>query len=75
MTKTLMEKRQKWIKNIGAVFDDERNLGKVPRARDEGSSIFKPEFCSYSVKERGPGTAAGFLRIMICLQIHPPDCG
>lgn len=53
MTKTLMEKRQKWIKNIGAVFDDERNLGKVPRAKDEGSSIFKPEvMAEFIQKER-----------------------
>jgi len=43
LTKMLMERREKWIKNIGLVFDDERSLGKVPRSKDEGSSIFKPE--------------------------------
>ncbi|KAK6612151.1 transcriptional regulator [Botrytis cinerea] len=55
MTKSLMEKRQKWIKNIGAVFDDERNLGKVPRAKDEGSSIFKPEIMSEFVRREKDG--------------------
>ncbi|TGO86876.1 hypothetical protein BPOR_0270g00100 [Botrytis porri] len=55
MTKSLMEKRQKWIKNIGAVFDDERNLGKVPRAKDEGSSIFKPEIMSEFIRREKDG--------------------
>ncbi|QSZ29516.1 hypothetical protein DSL72_004030 [Monilinia vaccinii-corymbosi] len=55
MTKTLMEKRQKWIKNIGAVFDDERNLGKVPRAKDEGSSIFKPEIMAEFIRREKDG--------------------
>lgn len=40
MTKTLMERRRRWIDNIGTVFDDE-NLGKVPRVADPGSSIFQ----------------------------------
>ncbi|KAJ9148745.1 Chromatin-remodeling complexes subunit NGG1 [Coniochaeta hoffmannii] len=40
LTKTLMERRRRWIENIGTVFDGE-NLGKVPRVEDEGSSIFK----------------------------------
>lgn len=40
LTKTLMERRRRWIENIGTVFDGE-NLGKVPRAEDEGSSIFR----------------------------------
>lgn len=40
-TKTLMERRKRWIDTIGSVFDDE-NLGKVPRVQDPESSIFKP---------------------------------
>jgi transcriptional adapter 3 len=40
LTKTLMERRRRWIENIGTVFDGE-NLGKVPRVEDEGSSIFR----------------------------------
>ncbi|CAD6445402.1 fa5a655b-4157-474b-b337-683f9a6406ac [Sclerotinia trifoliorum] len=55
VTKTLMEKRQKWIKNIGAVFDDERNLGKVPRSKDEGSSIFKPEIMAEFIQKEKDG--------------------
>ncbi|KAJ4397298.1 Transcriptional regulator [Gnomoniopsis smithogilvyi] len=39
MTKTLMERRRRWIENIGTVFDGE-NLNKVPRASDPDSSIF-----------------------------------
>ncbi|KOS18993.1 Chromatin-remodeling complexes subunit NGG1 [Escovopsis weberi] len=42
LTKTLMERRRRWIDTIGSVFDDE-NLNKVPRAEDPDSSIFKPE--------------------------------
>ncbi|KAK2617047.1 Transcriptional regulator [Conoideocrella luteorostrata] len=38
-TKTLMERRKRWIDTIGSVFDDE-NLNKVPRQSDPGSSIF-----------------------------------
>ena len=40
-TKTLMERRKRWIDTIGSVFDGE-NLGKVPRQEDPDSSIFKP---------------------------------
>jgi transcriptional adapter 3 len=40
LTKTLMERRRRWIDNIGTVFDGE-NLGKVPRVEDDGSSIFR----------------------------------
>ncbi len=40
MTKTLMERRRRWIDNIGTVFDDE-NLGKVPRVAASDSSIFR----------------------------------
>ena len=41
LTKTLMERRRRWIENIGTVFDDE-GLSRVPRVADEGSSIFQP---------------------------------
>jgi len=41
LTKTLMERRRRWIDSIGTVFDDE-SVTRVPRATDEGSSIFKP---------------------------------
>ncbi|KAI0126351.1 histone acetyltransferase subunit 3 [Xylariales sp. AK1849] len=41
VTKTLMERRRRWIDNIGTVFDDE-NLGKVPRSSNPDSTIFKP---------------------------------
>jgi transcriptional adapter 3 len=41
VTKTLMERRMKWIDSIGTVFEDERSIMAVPRAADEGSSIFK----------------------------------
>ncbi|TVY34208.1 Chromatin-remodeling complexes subunit [Lachnellula subtilissima] len=43
MTKTVMERRKKWIEGIGLVFDDERSTVKVPRSSNPGSSIFKPE--------------------------------
>lgn len=41
LTKTLMERRRRWIDTIGSVFDDE-SLSKVPRVENPGSSIFKP---------------------------------
>lgn len=41
LTKTLMERRKRWIDTIGSVFDDE-SLRKVPRMEDPESSIFKP---------------------------------
>jgi transcriptional adapter 3 len=50
MTRTLMERRRRWIDNIGTVFDGE-NLVKVPRVADEGSSIFKPEEMSGLIKK------------------------
>ncbi|KAI0810187.1 histone acetyltransferases subunit 3-domain-containing protein [Xylaria sp. FL0064] len=50
VTKTLMERRRRWIDNIGTVFDDE-NLGKVPRASDPDSTIFKPEVMSDLMKK------------------------
>ncbi|EQB44543.1 Chromatin-remodeling complexes subunit NGG1 [Colletotrichum gloeosporioides] len=40
MTKTLMERRKRWIDTIGSVFDDEK-LGKVPRSSEPDSSIFR----------------------------------
>ncbi|KAF4471017.1 hypothetical protein FALBO_2067 [Fusarium albosuccineum] len=40
LTKTLMERRKRWIDTIGSVFDDE-SLRKVPRFTDADSSIFK----------------------------------
>jgi transcriptional adapter 3 len=43
MTKTVMERRAKWISVVGPVFENEKTLNKVPRIKDEGSSIFKPE--------------------------------
>jgi transcriptional adapter 3 len=53
MTKTLMERRKKWIDNIGPVFGNEKSLGMVPRVSDEGSSIFKPEdIAEYNRRER-----------------------
>ncbi|OBT39882.1 hypothetical protein VE00_09038 [Pseudogymnoascus sp. WSF 3629] len=50
-TKTLMERRKKWIENIGPVF--EGDTGRVPRAADEGSSIFTDEaMAEYMKSER-----------------------
>ncbi|KAI0539569.1 histone acetyltransferases subunit 3-domain-containing protein [Xylaria digitata] len=49
VTKTLMERRRRWIDNIGTVFDDE-NLGKVPRASDTDSTIFKSEIMADLIK-------------------------
>lgn len=40
LTRTLMERRRRWIESIGTVFEDE-GLVRVPRAGDEGSSIFR----------------------------------
>ena len=50
LTKTLMERRRKWIDNISPVFDDP-NLGKVPRSSDPNSTIFKPEVMAELIKE------------------------
>ncbi|KAH6650988.1 histone acetyltransferases subunit 3-domain-containing protein [Chaetomium tenue] len=41
LTRTVMERRRRWIDNIGTVFDDE-GLARVPRVRDPDSTIFKP---------------------------------
>lgn len=52
-TKTLMERRKRWIDTIGSVFDDE-TLSKVPRQSDPDSSIFKPADMAELVKrEKG----------------------
>ena len=52
VTKTLMERRKRWISTIGSVFTDE-TLGKVPRAHDAGSSIFKgDEMADFVKKEK-----------------------
>lgn len=47
-TKTLMERRKKWIENIGPVFEGQ--TGRVPRAADEGSSIFPLEIMADYIK-------------------------
>ena len=52
LTKTLMERRRRWIENIGTVFDDE-GLTKVPRISDPDSTIFKPgEMAELMKKEK-----------------------
>ncbi|KAI1440718.1 histone acetyltransferases subunit 3-domain-containing protein [Annulohypoxylon stygium] len=50
VTKTLMERRKRWIENISPVFADP-NLGKVPRASNPDSTIFKPEIMAPLIKE------------------------
>ncbi|KAI0169113.1 histone acetyltransferases subunit 3-domain-containing protein [Hypoxylon sp. FL1284] len=50
ITKTLMERRRKWIDSISPVFDDP-NLGKVPRSSDPNSTIFKPDIMANLIKE------------------------
>lgn len=50
LTKTLMERRRRWIDTIGSVFDGE-NLNKVPRVEDPDSSIFKPEEMAELIKK------------------------
>ncbi|TPX17035.1 uncharacterized protein E0L32_012312 [Thyridium curvatum] len=51
LTKTLMERRRRWIENIGTVFDEDGAPGKVPRASDPDSSIFKPAEMAGLVKK------------------------
>lgn len=53
VTKTLMERRRKWIDTIGGVLDTESN--KVRRNRDPGSSIFKPEDMAELVRKEKEG--------------------
>ncbi|KAH8734731.1 histone acetyltransferases subunit 3-domain-containing protein [Ilyonectria robusta] len=50
LTKMLMERRRRWIDTIGSVFDDE-SLGKVPRATDPESSIFKSKDMADLIKK------------------------
>ncbi|KAI5467444.1 histone acetyltransferases subunit 3-domain-containing protein [Mariannaea sp. PMI_226] len=50
LTKTLMERRRRWIDTIGSVFDDE-TLGKVPRVSNPNSSIFKSEDMAALIKK------------------------
>ncbi|KAB5549899.1 histone acetyltransferases subunit 3-domain-containing protein [Coniochaeta sp. 2T2.1] len=50
LTKTLMERRRRWIESIGPVFDGE-NLGKVPRSEDPGSSIFQGDVMAELMKK------------------------
>ena len=47
MTKTLMERRQKWISSIGMVFDEQ----KPPRSTDPESYIFKPEMMGEFIRK------------------------
>lgn len=49
LTKTLMERRRRWIDTIEPVFDEE-SLGKVPRIADPNSTIFKPEIMADLMK-------------------------
>ncbi|POS84096.1 hypothetical protein EPUL_005143 [Erysiphe pulchra] len=48
MTKTLMERRRKWIDTIGGVLDPEAN--KIRRVKDPGSTIFGKEVMMDFVK-------------------------
>lgn len=49
LTKTLMERRKKWIRTIGGIFTDE-TVGKVPREENPDSSIFKPSEMAEGMK-------------------------
>ncbi|EPE06019.1 transcriptional regulator [Ophiostoma piceae UAMH 11346] len=42
LTRTLMERRKRWMESIGTVFDDEK-MQRVPRVTDPSSSIFQPD--------------------------------
>ncbi|KAK6949341.1 hypothetical protein Daesc_009416 [Daldinia eschscholtzii] len=50
VTKTLMERRKRWIDAVGPVFSDP-SLGKVPRSSDPDSTIFKPEIMADLMKK------------------------
>ncbi|KAI1097646.1 histone acetyltransferases subunit 3-domain-containing protein [Jackrogersella minutella] len=50
VTKTLMERRRRWIENIAPVFNDP-NLGKVPRSTNPDSTIFKPDMMTDLMKK------------------------
>jgi transcriptional adapter 3 len=47
LTKTLMERRRKWIDSIGMVFDEQ----KPPRSTDPSSYIFKPEMLADFIRK------------------------
>lgn len=49
LTRTLMERRRRWIDTIGSVFDDE-GMNKVPRMADANSSIFQKDDMAALVK-------------------------
>ncbi|POR31648.1 Chromatin-remodeling complexes subunit NGG1 [Tolypocladium paradoxum] len=51
LTKTLMERRRRWIDTIGSVFDDE-SLSRVPRVANPDSSIFKKEMSELIKREK-----------------------
>lgn len=40
--RTLMERRRRWIENIGPIFEDDM-IAKTPRSSDPGSSIFRDD--------------------------------
>lgn len=50
LTKTLMERRKRWIDTIEPVFDEE-SLGKVPRVADPNGTIFTPEIMAGLLKK------------------------
>ncbi|KAF4125025.1 transcriptional adapter 3 [Geosmithia morbida] len=50
LTRTLMERRKKWIRTIGGIFTDEM-VGKVPRETDPDSFIFRPEHMAGLLKK------------------------
>ncbi|EHA54446.1 hypothetical protein MCOR27_003437 [Pyricularia oryzae] len=43
--RTLMERRRRWIENIGPIFEDDM-ISKVPRSSDPGSTIFQDDTMS-----------------------------
>lgn len=43
LTKTLMERRRKWIDSIGMVFDTEFKVPRLDNPQHEDTSIFKPD--------------------------------
>ena len=51
VTRTLMDRRQKWKDTVGPVLDPE--VSKIRRSKDPDSSIFKPEqMAEYLRRER-----------------------
>jgi len=43
LTKTVMERRKKWVEEIGPVFDTSFKVPRVNNPENENTSIFKPE--------------------------------